>query len=100
MDFDLEEGELIEQNFSLNETCVSGFCFLNIHFTERSVSVRIISITLSDTLNNNLSLSVAKITTISGRNFDLQSCPKDCIVAIAVVLQQPAEVICWTDKYA
>lgn len=26
MDFDnLEEGELIEQNFSLNETCVSGY---------------------------------------------------------------------------
>lgn len=45
------------------------------YWTKRSVSIITIAVTLSDTYNNCLSLSVAKTTSKnSGRNFDGRSC--------------------------
>ena len=41
--------------------------------------MEIVSVILSVTQKNNLSLSVAKTGTFSGRNFDGPSCPKDHI---------------------
>lgn len=44
--------------------------------TKRSYVTGISSITLSDSLNNNLSLSVGKMRTFTGCNSDGCSCPK------------------------
>ena len=70
---------------SQNETCVSGNKTNNNNFTERSVYLWIVSVMLSDTWNNNLSVSVAKQAFYADATLTFAVAQRDYTAAIATI---------------